>query len=280
MSGLYPLDSKSNDLEVVKELLDRVNRRSSPAAELFKVGRALAQGLANASFKKDDKIVVVIEAEELDSLGAGFLSALSKFSVSLVCLWADRVVLKARANTGKTVQREIVEISGQYAAKIPQTVDHLVLLQGSDVRANYIHTAILKLGGMTVTGHTTVATPVAFDDAEARIVAQFSRSAPPKLSIVALCGVTFNAPQANPIEALRDRPAELLQLDIGDFKTSYIPDTIAAILERSKLVNDVSAETEPPAHSPTPEEQPPEVPNDSADTRTEEDDLDNEFKPW
>jgi len=185
-----------------------------------------------------------------------------------------------RLQSGIRIQREIVEISGQYAAKIPQTVDHLVLLQGSDVRANYIHAAILKLGGMTEAGHTTVATPVAFDDAEPRIVAQFSRSAPPKLSIVALCGVTFDAPQANPIEALRDRPAELLQLDIGDFKTSYIPDTIAAILERPELVNDVNGETELPAHSPTPQKQPPEVPNDNADTRSDEDELDNQFKPW
>ncbi|MGV4796257.1 hypothetical protein [Rhizobium sp. F40D2] len=279
MSGLYPLDSKSNDLEVVTELLDRVSRRSPPAAELFKVGRALAQRLADASFQKNDEIVVVIEAEEVDSLGAGFLSGLSEFSVCLVCLWAERVILKTRANFGKIAQREIVEIMGQYAGKVPREVDHLVILQGCDVRPNYIHAAILKLGGMTLARDTTVATPVAFDDAQARITAQFSRSAPPKLSIVALCGVTGAAPQAISIAELRDRPAELLQLDVGEFKTSYIPDIVALILERSELVSDVGVETELPQSS-TPEDEPSEVPNDNAGTRSDEGDLDDEFKPW
>jgi hypothetical protein len=171
---------------------------------------------------------------------------LSGFSVNLVCLWADRVTLKARANFGKIVQREIVEVTGHYASKVPRKIDHLVLLQGCDVRPNYIHTAVLKLGGMTVAKNTTVATPVAFDDAQARIITQFSRSAPPKLSILALCGVTSNAPQATPIMDLRDRPAEVLQLDIGEFNTSYIPETVAFILRHAELRNDDLAEKDAP----------------------------------
>ncbi len=279
MSGLYPLDSNSNEFELVTELLKRVDRRSSPAAQLFDVGKALAERLISTSFKTKDTIVMVIEAEELDSLGAGFLSATSKFSVSLVCLWAERILLKRRANFGKIAEREVVEIAGIYGARIPKMVDHLVFLQGSDVRANYLHTAIAKLSKMANCRSIAVATPVVLDDPKGRIVAEFASPPATELSIVALCGVTLDAPHVGAIKALRDRPAELLKLELGDFKVSYIPDTIAAILQRADLVNDTSKDSENTSEPAESLEHPHGNLADEVEPEFEEDDPDTGFKP-
>ncbi|MBU1315015.1 MAG: hypothetical protein KJ947_11065 [Alphaproteobacteria bacterium] len=222
------VDQDATHLAAVREALTLVESPISFRKQMNKLGHLLGERYVTEMTLRDDSVGVVVAAENLDTIGVGFLKELRSRGVaaSLICLWTEDIEV---AIPERLV---IAEVTQEYLSAPSLEFRHLIILQAWDLEEAFVRTALLKYRDDSELLSFSVLSCALLPEAEKRLQDAFRWSPAPNFSFLSLEEEVAQGAFAESVRALKANLRSVLGLKLKGLKSAYFPKLLHIVLNR------------------------------------------------
>lgn len=215
-------------LTPAREALALVGKPAAFRKRMNKLGHLLAERYVREMPLFDDAVCVVVAAENLDTIGVGFLKELRRRGVaaSLICLWTENIEVFVPD------RRVIAEVTQEYVSEPRLEFKHLVVLQAWDIEEPFVRTALLKHQHDSRLLSISVLSCALLPEAEKRLKETFRWSPVPNFTFLTLEDGVARGTFGARVRGVKENLESVLGLNLNRPKSAYFPKLMHIVLNR------------------------------------------------
>lgn len=224
----YVLRANDDFVSPLNQLADQSTDPDTYNEALRQLGRKLGDRMASMVDLTGKTMLVAAGAEDVDSLGRGFIDAAVDHGadVKLACLWMYRTTIHSPEPI------EIAQITQEYLDPLPPRVDHFVVLKSIISSSCAVRTSLTRLLGTTEPQRIHVVSPVMLRGARRRLASEFPADLSNRFEYLVLAIDALKDESGNVVPGIGGSVYRRMGFSGQEDKNFHMPELVASRITR------------------------------------------------